>query len=167
MVAALDSSLQWDKWLCVEGFSAETHLGLEVNSTLSVSFSGSSPPQNKDLLLLHFDLCLFFYFLNFYWSIADLQWCISCTSESVIHTHICCSCLVAKSCSALCNPMDCSLPGSCVHGTYQARILEWVAISFSRACTLFIVLFTVKSDRLSNIFASLTRLWPWSFLVSL
>ena len=32
----------------------------------------------------------------------------------------------------LCNPMDCSLPGSSVHGILQARILEWVAISFSR-----------------------------------
>ena len=32
----------------------------------------------------------------------------------------------------LCNPMACSLPGSSVHGIFQARILEWVAISFSR-----------------------------------
>ena len=31
-----------------------------------------------------------------------------------------------------CDPMDCSLPGSSVHGILQARILEWVAISFSR-----------------------------------
>ena len=39
---------------------------------------------------------------------------------------------VAQSCPTLCNPMDCSLPGSFVHGIFQARILEWVAISFSR-----------------------------------
>ena len=32
----------------------------------------------------------------------------------------------------LCNPMDCSLPGSSIHGIFQARILEWVNISFSR-----------------------------------
>ena len=32
----------------------------------------------------------------------------------------------------LCNPMDCSLPGSSVHEIFQARILEWVAISYSR-----------------------------------
>ena len=32
----------------------------------------------------------------------------------------------------LCNAMDCSPPGSCVHGILQARILEWVAISFPR-----------------------------------
>ena len=35
-------------------------------------------------------------------------------------------------CPTLCNPMDCSPPGSSVHGISQARILEWVAISFSR-----------------------------------
>ena len=43
-----------------------------------------------------------------------------------------CCCLVAHSCPTLCNPMDCSLPGSSVRGIFQARILEWVAISFSR-----------------------------------
>ena len=40
--------------------------------------------------------------------------------------------LVAQLCLTLCDPMDCSLPGSSVHGILQARILEWVAISFSR-----------------------------------
>ena len=36
---------------------------------------------------------------------------------------------VAQSCPTLCNPMDCSLPGSSVHGIFQARVLEWVAIA--------------------------------------
>ena len=39
---------------------------------------------------------------------------------------------VTQSCLTLCDPMVCSLPGSYVHGIFQARILEWVAISFSR-----------------------------------
>ena len=39
---------------------------------------------------------------------------------------------VAQSCPTLCNPMDCGLPGSSVHGILQARILEWVAIPFSK-----------------------------------
>ena len=39
---------------------------------------------------------------------------------------------VALSCPTLCNPLDCSPPGSSVHGIFQARILEWVTISFSR-----------------------------------
>ena len=41
-------------------------------------------------------------------------------------------CLDAQSCPTLFNPMDYSLPGSSVHGILQARILEWVAVSFSR-----------------------------------
>ena len=40
--------------------------------------------------------------------------------------------LVAQSCVTLCDSMDCSLPGFPVHGILQARILEWVAIAFSR-----------------------------------
>ena len=40
--------------------------------------------------------------------------------------------LVAQSCSILCNPMICSLPGSSIHGILQARILKWVDIPFSR-----------------------------------
>ena len=40
--------------------------------------------------------------------------------------------LVIQSCPILCDPMDCGPPGSSVHGILQAKILEWVAISFSR-----------------------------------
>ena len=39
---------------------------------------------------------------------------------------------VSQSCPSLCDPMDCNLPGSSLHGILQARVLEWVAISFSR-----------------------------------
>ena len=39
---------------------------------------------------------------------------------------------VAQSCPTLCDPVDCNPPGSSVHGILQARILEWVAISFSK-----------------------------------
>ena len=41
-------------------------------------------------------------------------------------------CAHAQPCPTLSNPMDCSLPGSSVHGISQARVLEWVAISTSR-----------------------------------
>ena len=40
--------------------------------------------------------------------------------------------LVAQWCPILCGPLDCVLPGSSVHGILRARILEWVAISYSR-----------------------------------
>ena len=43
-----------------------------------------------------------------------------------------CTSEVAQSCPTLCDPMDHSLPGSSIHGIFQARVLEWVAISFSR-----------------------------------
>ena len=39
---------------------------------------------------------------------------------------------VAQSCPTLKDPMDCSLPGSPIHGIFQARVLEWGAIAFSR-----------------------------------
>ena len=44
--------------------------------------------------------------------------------------------LVTQLCPTFCDPMDCNLPGSSVHGILQARILEWVAISFSRGSSL-------------------------------
>ena len=47
-------------------------------------------------------------------------------------SFFCCWCLVAEFCPTLYDPMDYSLPGSPVHGIFQARILEWVAISFPR-----------------------------------
>ena len=51
----------------------------------------------------------------------------------VLLSHCNCVCmLVAQLCPTLCDPMDCSPPGSSVHGILQARILEWIAIPFSR-----------------------------------
>ena len=44
--------------------------------------------------------------------------------------------LVAQLCQTLCDPMDCSLLGPSVHGISQARIMEWVAISFCRGVFL-------------------------------
>ena len=63
------------------------------------------------ILLLHFRKRFFNFQISFYWG---------------------CCCLVTKPCLTLCDLMDCSPPGSSVYGISQARILEWVAISFSR-----------------------------------
>ena len=52
------------------------------------------------------------------------------TTKNMVQMTVCV--LVAESCPILCNPIDCSPPGSSVHGIFQARILEWVDISFSR-----------------------------------
>ena len=70
---------------------------------------------------------------------CNASWtCIQCKAPKTMympcvytHTHICC-CLVAKSRLTLCDPAHCSLPGSSVHVISQARILEWVDISFSK-----------------------------------
>ena len=55
----------------------------------------------------------------------------------IIFQWFCCHCLVSKSCATLCNPMDCSPPGSSVHGISQGRILEWTVNSFSRGSSQF------------------------------
>ena len=41
---------------------------------------------------------------------------------------------VAQQCPTLSNPMDCSLPGSSIHGIFQAKVLEWGAIAFPGIC---------------------------------
>ena len=60
---------------------------------------------------------------------------------SLVHYQLCvcvcvcvsvCVCSVVQSCLTLCDPMDCSSPGCTVHGNFLARILEWIAISYSR-----------------------------------
>ena len=43
---------------------------------------------------------------------------------------------VAQSCPTPSDPLDCSLPGSSVHGIFQPRVLEWVAIAFSKPGTV-------------------------------
>ena len=47
---------------------------------------------------------------------------------------------VAQSCPTLSDPMDCSLPGSSVHGIFQARVLEWGAFAFSTLALLLLLL---------------------------
>ena len=46
---------------------------------------------------------------------------------------------VAQSCLTLSDPMDCSLPGSSIHGIFQARVLEWGAIAFSTSLVWWVV----------------------------
>ena len=57
---------------------------------------------------------------------------ISCTQIWLRLKRPPCACMSAQSCLTLCDPLDCSPPGFSVHGISQARLLEWVAISFSR-----------------------------------
>ena len=82
---------------------------------LSYPFSrGSSPPRNRTWIS-----CIAGRFLTS-WATNSLL-----TAEEDV-------CMHAQPCPTLCNPMDCSPPGSSVHGISQARVLEGVAMSFSR-----------------------------------
>ena len=80
----------------------------------------------------------YIYTSEYYSSIKRMEYCllqqhgwtldIIILSEKVLKMKM----LVAHSCPTLCDTMDCSLTDSSVHGILQARILEWVAIAFSR-----------------------------------
>ena len=62
------------------------------------------------------------------WTLISLGWQI--LIQTTIFLSMCV--LVTQSCLILCDPRDCSPPGSLVHGIFQARILEWVSLPFSK-----------------------------------
>ena len=65
---------------------------------------------------------------------------------------------VIQSCLTLCDPMDYSPPGSTVHGIFQARVLEWVVISFSIYChSLFILSPTEKDPSCFQVLATMNK----------
>ena len=64
------------------------------------------------------------------WNYPGKNTGVSC--HFLLQVSVVCVCvLVTQLCPTLCDPMDCSSSGSSVHGILQARILEWVSISFS------------------------------------
>ena len=73
----------------------------------------------------HFNL--WFYIFNVYYPVKSLK----VTSQMKLPFKVMCV-LCAQLCPALWDPMNCSPPDSSVHGVFQARVLEWVAISYSR-----------------------------------
>ena len=72
-----------------------------------------------------------------HWSCHFLLQCMKVKSESE----------VTQLCPTLNDPMDCSLTGSSVHGIFQARVLEWVAIAFSEYLIQVILILMIWSDR--------------------
>ena len=62
------------------------------------------------------------------------DWTTTITKRTI--RRVVCVCGIAQSCPTLSDPMDCSLPGSSLHGIFQAIVLEWAAISFSRESSL-------------------------------
>ena len=108
------------------------HPGIEPGSPAMQMDSVPSDPPEKllEFKVLHKWWCV-------YHTYSHVLYIYYITTYTMIYIYIyILSCwLCAQSCLTLCNPMDCSLPGSSIHGIFQARILEWVAISFCRGST--------------------------------
>ena len=89
---------------------------------VNVQFSGTCPTPK----LLHFKMRISL--PPIYGVVYLVSWCV-CREWGVEEGEE----RVAQLCWTLCDPMDCSPPDSSVHGIFQATILEWVAVSFSKA----------------------------------
>ena len=88
---------------------------------VAISFSrGSSRPRGSSQPRKRTCISCIGRWLLYHWATWDAQ------SSTIVSE-------VSQSCRTLCDPVDCSPPGSSVHGILQARILEWVAISFQIA----------------------------------
>ena len=102
----------------------------------SVSISTLWDVNSRDLqFFLHYCVLSTCQTLRKYLLNDCLAWCLAPRQHRIKICHYYYTCVCAKSlqsCLILCDTMDCSPPGSSVHGIPQARILEWVAVSFSR-----------------------------------
>ena len=138
------------------GFSGPQALRLELNYT--ISFSGSpvcrwlsetsQPPKphkptpyNVSFLYMYISVYIYILLALFLWRIlTNTARTLTCllklslsTQEQAGYQYS----EVAQLCPTLCDPVDCSLPGSSVHGILQARVLEWGAIAFYMNCQKF------------------------------
>ena len=85
-------------------------------------------------------------------------------SKCVLCIVVCmCACALTQSGLTLCNPVDCSLPASSVHGIFQARMFEWVAISSSRGYRfffyfgIFLKIKSMRGEMRENLYFSLNK----------
>ena len=94
--------------------------------------------MQKLVNLIRFHLFVYYLFIWLCWVFAAACRIFSCGMQTLICSmwDLLCVCLVTQSCLTLCDPMNCSLPGSAIRGILQARILEWVAMPFSRGYSL-------------------------------
>ena len=69
-----------------------------------------------------------------------------------------------QSCPTLCNPMDFSLPDSSIHGIFQARVLEWVAIAFSNILSYFLWKITAWFSECSDVLCQRSEVVLWNLL---
>ena len=126
---------------CVENLSSdclvliiETFSCLHAVSSCLRTYPSCLPKSAWYSAVLWDDVLSFFFchVLTAPWSLVVVLFLVHSfftKSKSLIYV---CVCSVARSCLAICYPMDHSPPGSSAHGIFQARILEWIAIAFSR-----------------------------------
>ena len=69
---------------------------------------------------------------------------------------------VTQSCPTLSDPMDCSLPGSSIHGIFQARVLEWGAIAFSERVLIKLCFVFVRGCSVTKSYPTLCNAMGWS-----
>ena len=74
-------------------------------------------------------------------SIYSLYYIHVCYTLIIYSTAAAAAAKSLQSCPTLCDRMDCSLPGSSVHGIFQARVLEWVAIVFLIYSTIYMYIY--------------------------
>ena len=74
---------------------------------------------------------ILFQILSHCWLLQDIEYSSLCYTVRLV-TYLFYICVFAQLCLTFCDPVDCGPPGSSVHEIFQSRILEWVAISYSR-----------------------------------
>ena len=121
----------WGTWSDVKSpySSGKTSITLITLLSVNCCTKGMGTGQTASLSLLPVSLCFFFSFYPLLWKVFSISVQLILKGDHSIQTVLC---LVTQSYPTLCNPMDCSPPGSSVHGILQAIILEWVAFPFSR-----------------------------------
>ena len=124
------------KCLLISWLQSPSVVVLEHKKIKSITFSTVFPSIRHEVMGLD-AMMLVFWMLSFkpvfpLSSLAFIKRCLISSSLSAIRVVVLCTCAVIQLCPMLCDPTDCSLPDSTVHGILQARILEWVANTFSR-----------------------------------
>ena len=121
--------------LCFLSLSALSNITLcaeQVGSLYTLLPEGS---RHRFVHSASFHLCILIIYAFYRYIRGNSPWCFFqrfLHSWDLLLNHFESESEVAQSCLTLCDPVDCSPPGSSVHGILQARILKWVAISSSR-----------------------------------
>ena len=117
------------------GFSVHGILQARILEWVTISFSrGSSRPRDRTRVSHIVGRCFTVWATREAYTVCKIPFTqLLCAQHWILYMtlRVCCA-KSLQSCPTLCNPVDCSLPGFSIHGILQARILEWVTISFFR-----------------------------------